>query len=159
MKKKTQIDHEQMMRKALAQARVALRRDEVPIGAVVIDATGTIIGRGHNAIETVGCQTAHAEVRAIEQACRKVGNWRLEGCSIYVTLEPCLMCFGLIGLSRLSNVVYGAQSPLFGSGLDNKECFPVYSKGLHIMGGVLKDESIDLLQDFFKKRRAQKGST
>ncbi len=141
------------MSKALKQATLALKYNEVPIGAVVIDAEGLVIGRGYNKIETNQSQLAHAEVRAIAQACRKIESWRLIGCIIYVTLEPCLMCLGLIKLSRLKGVVYGAKSHLFGAFTCDSENLSFYTKGLSIEGGVKEQESIDLLQAFFKQVR------
>lgn len=145
------------MRKAFMQARLALKHEEVPIGAVVVDRLGVIIGRGRNCAEERGCQTGHAEVRAIEAACRKRGDWRLDGCTIYISLEPCLMCFGLISLSRLQAVVYAAPSPLFGCGLDNPESFRLYKKHLVIRQGIAKEESVALLRQFFQKRRTRKS--
>ena len=142
------------MQKALMQAKVSLSKDEVPVGAIIVDKNGHIIARGHNTMEASGCQTGHAEVHAIERACKKVGDWRLDGHIMYVTLEPCLMCFGLIKLSRLKRLVYGATSPLFGAGIDSKDAFPVYKKGLEIEGGVCSQESAALLKEFFKHRRS-----
>jgi tRNA(adenine34) deaminase len=106
-------DHVFFMSKALQQAQVALSLGEVPVGAIVVDEAGTIIGRGHNKVERHDCQVAHAEVFAIKQASKKRG-WRLDGCAIYVTLEPCLMCFGLIQQSRCTELYFGATSPLYG---------------------------------------------
>ncbi len=149
---------EQFMQKALMQARVSLSKDEVPVGAVIVDKVGQIVARGHNTMEASHCQTGHAEMHATQLACKKRGDWRLDDCTIYVTLEPCLMCFGLISLSRLNRLVYGATSPLFGAGLDKKEAFPVYKKGLEIQGGVCSEESAALLKEFFRHRRSlQKG--
>ena len=142
-----------LMSKALLQAGVALRRGEVPIGAVVVDAKGKIIARGYNRIEQDQCQAAHAEAQAIKKACKKSGDWRLNGCWIYVTLEPCLMCMGLIQLSRIEGVVFGAESPLFGCGLGDKQKLPSYAKNLKIEGGVSAQESVVLLQAFFKGLR------
>jgi len=89
-------NNEYFMSKALLQAKIALKKGEVPIGAVLVDSSGNILSRGHNLVETKGMQTAHAEMLAIERACKKQGDWRLDDCMLYVTLEPCLMCFGLI---------------------------------------------------------------
>lgn len=153
MKTKT---NEYYMQKALKQAQKAYFLDEVPIGAIVVDAQGAIIGQGYNAIEKKGCQTAHAEVSAIQKACKKIGDWRLSNCTLYSTLEPCLMCFGLIGLSRVGKIVYGAPSILFGPGLDNKDLFPLYKKNLKIESGVMHNECLAILQDFFKTKRGKK---
>ena len=146
------------MSKALMQANIALRHNEVPIGAVIVNKQGDIIARAFNKIEEVGSQHAHAEVLAIQRASKKIGGWRLNGCFIYVTLEPCLMCTGLITLSRLDGVVFGASSELFGAGLSNIDTLPSYAKKLQIKGGVKKQECIALLQAFFKMaRKKEKG--
>lgn len=141
------------MEEALKQAQLALSHNEVPIGAVIVDETNTIIARACNSVEADKSQTAHAEVKAVNQACVVKNNWRLEGCTMYVTLEPCLMCFGLINLSRIKAIYFGASSPLFGCGLDNKEAFPLYKKDLVIRGGLKADECVAMLQQFFKQRR------
>lgn len=147
------LEKEYFMNKALKQATLALKHDEVPIGAVVTDHHGIVIGRGYNKIETKQSQLAHAEALAITQAYRKMGTWRLIGCTIYVTLEPCLMCLGLIALSRIKCVVYGAKSHLFGTLPSDIQNISFYTKGLTIQGGINEQESIDLLQAFFKKVR------
>jgi tRNA(adenine34) deaminase len=150
------------MDKAILQAKVALRHGEVPVGAVIVDTSGQIISRAYNKIEKVGCQTGHAEVLAIQKACKKIGDWRLDGCWLYVTLEPCLMCFGLIHLSRIKGVVFGAGSEYFGSGLSAKDFTTgQYNKNLIIKNGLKEEESIMLLKEFFinlrrKKRKVKK---
>ena len=96
------------MRLALAEAEFALPSGDVPVGAIVLDRAGAVIGRGHNEREAVGDPTAHAEILAVREAARAVGEWRLTGCTLVVTLEPCTMCAGAIVLSRLDRVVYGA---------------------------------------------------
>jgi len=146
------------MDKALAQAKLALKKNEVPIGAVVVDAQGTILGRAYNKIEQTKNPAAHAELLAIQKACKKIGDWRLNGCMIYVTLEPCLMCIGLIKLARIEGVVFGAQSKLFGSGLADSASCPSYARNLKIVRGVREDKSVALLQAFFKQaRKSRKG--
>jgi len=149
------VKKEHFMQKALRQANVALRKGEVPVGAIVVSSEGTVLARAHNAIEQHDCQIAHAEVLAIKKACKKMGGWRLNGCWIYVTLEPCLMCLGLIQLSRIKGVIFGAQSNLFGCKLSDGPP-PRYTQGLSIEGGVKAEESIALLQAFFKKERREK---
>lgn len=147
------------MQKALRQASIALKYNEVPIGAVIIDAQGKVLGRAYNKIETLHSQTAHAEMLAIQRACKKIGDWRLNGCWIYVTLEPCLMCLGLIQISRIEGVIFGAQSHLFGSRLYADGRLPSYAKHLTVEGGVGETESIALLKAFFKNlRKKRKGS-
>jgi tRNA(adenine34) deaminase len=144
------------MQKALRQAAVALKYGEVPIGAVVVDAQGVVLGRAFNKVETVHTQTAHAEVLAIARACKKNGDWRLNGCWLYVTLEPCLMCLGLIQLSRIEGVVFGAKSHLFGSRLHTGPQLPSYAKHLKVEGGIKEAESIALLKAFFKDVRKKR---
>lgn len=142
------------MHRALARARRAYQLDEVPIGALVVARDGTILGSGYNRTERDCSQSRHAEVIAIERSGRKLQDWRLEGCTLYVTLEPCIMCMALVSLSRIERLVFGAKSPLFGYNLD-KELLPqVYKK--HIKGitsGVLEEESQMLLEEFFKRKR------
>lgn len=143
----------QFMREAIELARYAEGLDEVPVGAVVVR-NGEIIARGYNTRETTKCATHHAEIVAIEEACRVLGGWRLIGCTLYVTMEPCAMCAGAIINSRLPRVVYGAPDlrfGAFGSKID------LASVGLNhtpeIVGGVLGDECRELLQNYFKKKR------
>ena len=151
---KNKID---LMDKALKLAEKALERGEVPIGALVIDSEGAIIGKGYNQTEHRGSQIEHAEMIAIRHAYKKMDDWRLNGCWIYVTLEPCLMCFGLIQLSRLHGVVYGAPSTLFGVGLSRaRESIPSYAKDMVIEGGIQQEESLKLLKLFFARARDRK---
>jgi tRNA(adenine34) deaminase len=102
------------MRQAIKQAHLALKHDEVPVGAIVVNSDGRIIGRGYNQTEKRSAQIFHAESIAIAKAGRQLGDWRLCGCWVYVTLEPCAMCMNLIQLSRCAGIAYGATSPLFG---------------------------------------------
>jgi tRNA(adenine34) deaminase len=142
------------MQEALLQASNAAEINEVPIGAIVVNAQGEIVGRGYNSVERDSTQRSHAECMAIQEASKKLGDWRLQGHWLYVTLEPCSMCMGLIKLSRLSGVVYGAASPLFGFRLDNQEDLWVYKKDAFlILEGVKKEESAALLKSFFQKKR------
>lgn len=146
------------MNLALKQARLAFKKDEVPVGAVVVDAKGMVIGRGHNLVEHKHQQTAHAEVIAINKAAKKIGDWRLNGCTLYVTLEPCSMCMSLAALSRIDRVVYGASSPLFGYELDKQQNDQVYNRNVQfVTKGICADESRALLQQFFKKKRRKSG--
>jgi tRNA(adenine34) deaminase len=149
-----QIIDDSIMKKALLLAQRAFRANEVPVGAVVVDSNNKIIGRGYNQVEKRKSQRAHAEQLAIEQACKKIGDWRLNGCTLYVTLEPCVMCMGLIKLSRLERVVFGAPSPLFGYQLDKNRKSQLYKKGIiKISEGVGKAIAAALLKDFFKNKR------
>ena len=147
--------HEFYMGKAIAQAKLAAKKNEVPVGAVIIDSDGEIIARAYNKVETNNCQTGHAEILAIQKACKKIGDWRLNGCSIYVTLQPCLMCAGLIQLSRLEKVVFGANSPIFGTGslTNNTNLVHNYLKKLNIHGGIREKDCAYLLKSFFRKKR------
>lgn len=142
-----------MMDQALKQAKIALVHGEVPVGAIVVDSEGAVLSSGHNKIESSACQTGHAEVIAIQRACEKKGSWRLDDCSIYVTLEPCLMCFGLIQLSRIKNLYFGAVSNDFGSGLGQAKKLKLYRNSLNIVGGLKETESADILKQFFIKIR------
>ncbi len=142
------------MQEALVQAQCAAAIDEVPIGAILVNSQGEIVGRGYNSVERDSTQRAHAEGIAIEHASKKLNDWRLTGHWLYVTLEPCTMCMGLIKLSRLEGVVYGAASPLFGFRLDNQDDLWVYKKdAFSIIEGVEKEASAALLKKFFHKKR------
>ena len=144
------------MKEALKQARKSFEEDEVPVGAVVVDEHGTIIARAHNKVEQVDTQTAHAELIALQKAGKKLGDWRLEGCWLYVTLEPCAMCLHAIALSRLEGVVYGADSPLFGFNLDKLGTLSIYKDKtlpFELIGGIEAHEAGELLREFFRKKR------
>lgn len=147
--------HDQpFMKKALAQAVLAAQADEVPIGAVVVSPEGNILGLGYNQTEKAHSQSRHAEVLAIEMAGQALADWRLVGCTLYVTVQPCLMCLGLIGLSRINRIVYGTVSPLFGYDLVKEDLPEVYQKHLKgITSGVLEGEAQEIIEEFFKKRR------
>ncbi|MCA9769838.1 nucleoside deaminase [Candidatus Dependentiae bacterium] len=156
--------HAIFMQEALTQAQKSLKQDEVPIGAVVVDVRGNIIGRGHNQVMAKCSQSAHAEILAIEQAGKVQGDWRLEECWLYVTLEPCAMCMNLIILSRLEGVVFGAPSPLFGysnqNQLDNDDGLPLYKRdALSAIVCIQSEKSVELLKQFFKQKRKSSGST
>jgi len=147
------------MEQALKQAEKALAHDEVPIGAVVVDPNGVIVARGYNQVEKKRCQTAHAEMIALQKACKKLGDWRLNGYWVYVTLEPCSMCMNFMKLSRIAGVVYGADSPLFGYHLDKDAGHRVYNKdAVQIIGGVCSEKAVGLLKHFFKNKR-KKGES
>ena len=147
-----------IMKKALNQAELAYKKGEVPVGAVVVDSQGVVLSRGYNKIEKKLCQCQHAEVVAIKKACKKLGTWRLDDCSIYVTLEPCLMCFGLIKLSRIKNLYFGATCKEFGSGLQEATKHELYKKNLKIVGGLEEKLAVNILKRFFKSvRKKRKG--
>ena len=147
--------HEDYMQQALALAKEAGADGEAPVGCVIVDAAGVVIGRGRNRREKEKSATAHAEIEAINEACRMTGDWRLTGCSLYVTLELCPMCAGAIIMSRIDRVFYGARDELTGScgGVINLFMEP-YGHSTQITGGILADECAALLTEFFKKLRA-----
>src|SRR5688500_4819253 len=136
------------MRLALAEARGALPSGDVPVGAVVLDPTGQVIGRGHNVREADRDPTGHAEVRALREAARTVGEWRLDGCSLVVTLEPCTMCAGALVLARVARLVYGADDPK--AGAVGSLWDVVRDRRLNhrpeVVGGVLADECAEVLR-------------
>jgi tRNA(adenine34) deaminase len=143
------------MREAITQARAATQEDDVPVGAVVVDATGAIVGRGHNEREATGDPTAHAELVALRAAAAASGQWRLDGCTLVVTLEPCTMCAGAIVLARVARVVFGATDPK--AGAVGSLWDVVRDRRLNhrpeVVAGVLAAECSDLLTDFFRSRR------
>ncbi|MBR7081244.1 MAG: nucleoside deaminase [Oscillospiraceae bacterium] len=148
------MDTELYMYEALRLAREAYDDCEVPVGCVIVDESGNMIGRGRNRRENSGLATAHAEVEAIEEACRKKGGWRLDGCSLYVTLEPCPMCAGAIINSRISRVYYGAREPLSGScGSVINLFMERYGHEPQIVGGVMGEECAELMRRFFREKR------
>jgi tRNA(adenine34) deaminase len=142
------------MREALAEARLAAEIGEVPIGAVIVR-DGEVIGRGHNRREIDADPLAHAEVLAIRQAARTVGGWRLTGCAMYVTLEPCAMCAGALVNSRVERLVYAAPDPKAGwcGTLGNLVQDPRLNHRLAMTVGVLEEESAALLRGFFASLR------
>jgi len=141
------------MRLALAEA--VKSGPDVPVGAVIIDEAGTVVARGHNRREADGDPTAHAEIVAVKAAAAGVGNWRLHGLTLVVTLEPCTMCAGAITLSRLDRLVYGAQDPKAGAvgSLWDVVRDTRLNHRPEVIGGVLAAECGDLLRDFFAARR------
>jgi tRNA(adenine34) deaminase len=148
------MSHEEFMRRALAEARRASEAGEVPVGSVVV-AAGRVIGAGFN--QPIGTldPTAHAEIVALRAAARAQGNYRLSGASLYVTVEPCLMCLGAIVHARIATVVYGVPDPKGGairSILDSSTL--ALNHRFEVEEGVLADECRDLLQAFFRQKRA-----
>ena len=150
--------NEKFMKAALRQAKKAEKAEEVPIGCVIV-LDGKIIAKAYNMRQTKRLATAHAEILAIEKACRKIKDWRLDGMEMYVTLEPCAMCAGAIANSRIKKVWFGAYEQK-GGGVVSK--FNILSEsGLnHVTdfeGGLLEDECSNLIKDFFRARRKPKG--
>lgn len=148
------------MHRALEQARIAMAFGEVPVGAVVVSEQGNVIGVGHNAPRTQHDPCAHAEVTALRAAAQHLGNYRLERCMLYVTLEPCMMCLGAIINARIARVVYGAAEPRTGmiESRANLAAQPWFSPRPSVEGGVLAVPARRLLKQFFAERRAKMPS-
>ena len=148
------MEREEYMALALALAKEAAQAGEVPVGCVIADGEGRVIGRGRNRRKESGDATAHAELEAIRQACAALGNWRLENCSLYVTLEPCPMCTGAIINSRIPTVVFGAREALSGSCGSVIDLFSEnYGHHPAVFGGILAEECAALLRHFFRGKR------
>ena len=147
-------DHEGFMRLALEQARLAADAGEVPIGAVAV-ANGAVVGRGYNRPIGAVDPTAHAEVMALREAARTLGNYRVTGVDLYVTLEPCLMCVGALVHARVGRVVFGAREPKTGALVSAVQALeiPTLNHRFEIVEGVLEAECRDLVQAFFRERR------
>lgn len=148
------LKDEIFMKLALEQAKKANNRLEIPVGAIIVSKDGNIISKAYNQTEKKYSQVNHAEVLAIGKAGKKLKNWRLDGCTLYVTLEPCLMCMGLVYLSRIERLVFGAKSPIYGVVIDNQDFPGLYNKHIkNITHGVLQNEATALLKNFFKNQR------
>ena len=147
-------EHDRYMRLALELAEEALAAGEVPVGCVIADGAGTVVGRGRNRREENRCVTGHAELEALEAACRARGDWRLDDCTAFVTLEPCPMCAGAFLNARLGALVYGAREPETGSAGSVLNLFAEgYPWKCAVVGGVLAEESRELLRRAFEARR------
>jgi len=147
-------DQEYYMSIALQLAQEAGADGEAPVGCVVVDENGAVIGRGRNRREKNKSALAHAELEAIEDACNTLGDWRLNGCSLYVTLEPCPMCAGAVLMSRLDKLFYGAKDELTGScGSVINLFMEQYGQSTQVVGGIMAEECGELLTDFFKMLR------
>lgn len=149
-------DQEKYMKEAIRQAKKAYALGEVPIGCVIVY-EGKIIGRGYNRRNTDKNTLAHAEITAINRASKKIGDWRLEGCCLYVTLEPCQMCAGAIVQARIDEVVMGSMNPKAGCGgsILNILEMPEFNHQVKVTRGVLVEECSALLTDFFKELRVR----
>lgn len=147
--------YDAVMRAALDVARQARSSDDVPVGAVVIDAGGSIVATGHNEREAGHDPTAHAEIVALRAAAKALGSWRLDGCTLVVTLEPCTMCAGAAVLARVARLVFGAYDPKAGAAGSLWDV--VRDRRLNhrpeVVGGVLEEEAAALLLDFFEGHR------
>ncbi|MBR5250413.1 MAG: tRNA adenosine(34) deaminase TadA [Clostridia bacterium] len=149
--------HEIMMNKALVQARKAYANGEVPIGAVLVK-DGKVLATGRNKRDKTQIATKHAEIVAIESACKKLKSWRLNDCELYVTLEPCAMCLGACFNARIKKVYFGAYDQKGGvcGGLLNLAEFNQLNHNIEVQGGILLDECQKLLKDFFAQKRETK---
>jgi len=144
-----EIDHEHFMKQALLEAKIAFDKGEIPVGVVVV-CKNRIIARGYNLTETLNDVTAHAEMQAITAAASTLGGKYLQNCSVYVTLEPCVMCAGALGWAQISDLIYGAT--------DEKRGYTKFApQALHpkttVLKGVLENECAGLMVDFFKSKR------
>ena len=148
-------DDGRYMRVALDEAAAAAAEDEVPIGAVVV-CDGEVVARAHNRREADADPSAHAEFRAMLEASRRLGRWRLTGCTVYVTLEPCLMCAGLMVNARIDRCVYGASDPKGGAlgTLYDVSHDPRLNHEFAVTSGVMRDECASVLREFFRKKRS-----
>ena len=148
----TDADH---MRAALAEAQIALTTGDVPVGCVVLGPDGAVVGRGHNAREALGDPTAHAEMMALREASAALGRWRLDDCTLVVTLEPCAMCAGAIVLARIPRLVLGAWDPKAGAtgSVHDLVRDRRLNHRVEVVGGVLEAECGDVLREFFAQRR------
>ncbi len=147
------MDYKKYMKSALKEAEKALNKDEVPVGCVIVK-ENKIIARGYDKRETLKDPTAHAEIIAIRKASKKMGDWRLEDCDLYVTLEPCPMCLGAAISARIKRIIYGAENPK--SGAINTVINLLESKWNHkikVISGILKDECSEILKTYFKNKR------
>jgi len=147
------------MQRALELAQMSFDEGEVPVGAVIVKkTTGEIVGEGRNLRETAKNALAHAEIMAIDAACKRLGGWRLPECAIYVTLEPCPMCCGAIINSRIDNVYFGAYDIKSGSAVSVQKMFELpYNYRPEVTGGVMEKECADILSEFFRQLRIKKS--
>jgi tRNA(adenine34) deaminase len=156
-------DHHHWMGEALREAAKAAERGEVPVGCVIVHADpavreGRVVGRGHNQMEMLRDATAHAEMLALTQAAEALGNWRLTGCTVYCTIEPCTMCCGAMVLGRVARLVYGAPDPKFGAVVSIADVLnnPRHNHKVQVIGGVRADEAAEMMRAFFQARREKK---
>ena len=148
---------ERYMREALKEAKKAYQKQEIPVGAIIVY-QDKIIARAHNTRVSEKQVFTHAEIKAINKACKKLNSWILEDCTIYVTLEPCLMCTGALLQSRIKRIVYAAKEPKHGviESIDNVLDNPKFNHKIEITSGILQEESSDLLKKFFRELRQNK---
>lgn len=152
------LDHEKYMRMALKEAVKAYQQGEIPIGAVLVnDEDGQVIANGFNLREQTMDATAHAEMEAIRKGCQALHRWRLSGCTLYVTIEPCAMCAGALVNSRIDRLVYGSNESKFGAveSIFNVVNHKLLNHRMEVVAGVLEDECRQLMKSFFHMRRLQ----
>ena len=145
------------MRQAIAEAHQAAREDEVPVGAVLVDGNGTVFAKAHNQTIASCDPTAHAEMLALRSGAKALGNYRLVGTILYVTIEPCIMCIGALLHARVERIVYGAKDPKWGGA---GSCYdlaadPRLNHIIDVRGGILEDECRGLIQAFFQNKRCK----
>ena len=142
------------MKAAYLEAKKAFAEDEVPVGCVIVK-DGKIVARAHNRKEKKNCAVFHAEIECIQKAARKLNNWNLKGCEIYVTLEPCMMCTGALIHSRIDTIIYGCADPKGGALVSNirLQDIKLLNHYPQIRGGIMEKECSDLLKEFFKNKR------
>lgn len=149
------MNHEKFMKRALKEAKKAYKKGEVPVGCVIVK-DDKVIGKGHNVREKSHRSIGHAEIIAIEQANKKIKDWRLDNCTIYVTIEPCPMCAGAIIQSRIKEVVYGAKELKNGSHTSVINLFEQgYNHKVTVSPGIMERECSQIVSDFFKKLRSK----
>jgi tRNA(adenine34) deaminase len=151
------VTHNQFMWQAIIEAQQAAREDEVPVGAILISQNGTVLARTHNQTITLCDPTAHAEILAIRSAAESLGNFRLLNTTLYVTIEPCIMCMGALLHARVSKIIYGAKDPKWGAAGScyNLSADPRLNHVIDVEGGVLEKECRALIQTFFRAKRAE----
>lgn len=153
----TEEEKSYFMQEAIKEAQKSLEKEEIPIGCVIVK-DGQIIGRGHNAREERNQAIMHAEMMAITEANQRVGNWRLLDCTLFVTIEPCVMCSGAIGLARIPQVIYGAKNAKFGGAGSLYDILTDerLNHRVTVETGILEKECATIMQAFFRTRRKQK---
>ena len=153
----TQEEKDFFMSEALKEAQKSLDKAEIPIGCVIVK-DGEIVGRGHNAREELNQAIMHAEVMAIQEANRTIGNWRLLDCTLFVTIEPCVMCSGAIGLARIPKVIYGASNQKFGGAGSLYDILrdERLNHRVDLETGVMEKECAEIMQNFFRQSRVRK---
>ena len=149
------MNHSQFMRQALSEAKQAAREDEVPVGAVLVAQDGTVLAKEHNRTITLCDPTAHAEILALREASRTLGNYRLLNTTLYVTIEPCIMCMGALLQARVAKIVFGAKDPKCGGAGScyNLAADAALNHTIDVQAGLLEDECRTLIQEFFRAKR------